>query len=338
MKSDLHIGFCDLPTRFNYTNNIFTQVLSKYYNLYSYNEKDLDIKGEDLDIIFFCEYGFTNCKYKKPIKIYFSFENVNPNLNICDYAFVSNKEMVDNKRVFYLPATLFLMSLDDKLSYLVSESESYHVLNKMININNDYNSYINRKFCISFISNYSEYYADPLRRQYINLIDTYKTVDKGGNNQYNNIYNNNDTYIEDKIKFCNNYKFNLAFENSIIKGYNTEKIVDAFLSYNVPIYFGDESIFDLFDEKSFIYVNKYKNNELINVIKEIDTNDDKYIEMLSYKDKYISKINYYKNVKNNLLMILSNKKKYLCEYGFFGIQRVSLNVCNYYFENKLNLD
>lgn len=336
MKTDLHIGFCDLPTKFNYKNNIFTQILSKYYNLYSYNEVDLDIKGENLDIIFFCEYGFTNCKYKNPIKIYFSFENVNPNLNICDYAFVSNKEMIDNNRVFYLPAGLFLMSLDDKISYLIYNNENYNVLNNLFDINdNNYNKYINRKFCISFISNYSEYYADPLRRKYINLIDTYKIIDKGGNNQYNNL---NNIYVEDKIKFCSDYKFNLAFENSIITGYNTEKIFEAFLSYNIPIYFGDESVFDLFDENSFIYVNKYKNGELINKIKEIDTNNDKYIEMLLYKDKYISKINYYNNVKNILINIINNKKKYLCNYGFFGIERVSLNACNYYFENKINLN
>ena len=49
------------------------------------------------------------------------------------------------------------------------------------------------------------------------------------------------------------FRFMLCMENSKLPGYVTEKIVNAFLSGAVPIYWGTEEIFNLFNKDAFIY-------------------------------------------------------------------------------------
>ena len=51
------------------------------------------------------------------------------------------------------------------------------------------------------------------------------------------------------------YRFCLVMENESYPGYVTEKILDAFLGGCIPIYYGTEQIFDIFNRKAFIYYN-----------------------------------------------------------------------------------
>jgi hypothetical protein len=61
----------------------------------------------------------------------------------------------------------------------------------------------------------------------------------------------------DNWKAYNDYKFVFALENSINPGYITEKILIAFESNAVPIYYGTDEIFKYFNKKSFFYLNEY---------------------------------------------------------------------------------
>merc|ERR1712157_107954 len=49
------------------------------------------------------------------------------------------------------------------------------------------------------------------------------------------------------------YKYCMVMENKAQPGYITEKIVMAFLGGCVPIYYGTEEVFDLFNPKAFIF-------------------------------------------------------------------------------------
>lgn len=49
--------------------------------------------------------------------------------------------------------------------------------------------------------------------------------------------------------FFHKYRFALVMENAKTKGYLTEKIANAFLAGSIPIYYGTEEVFDVFNRK-----------------------------------------------------------------------------------------
>ena len=49
----------------------------------------------------------------------------------------------------------------------------------------------------------------------------------------------------------------MAIENSYHEGYITEKIMLPFMAGSIPIYYGSNKIKELFNDKSFFYVNDY---------------------------------------------------------------------------------
>ena len=79
------------------------------------------------------------------------------------------------------------------------------------------------------------------------FILNYKKVDMGG------IYLNNvGGPIANKIEFLSSYKFSIAMENTEGDGYISEKIYDSFISGTIPIYYGDYTIDEYINPKSFI--------------------------------------------------------------------------------------
>ena len=60
------------------------------------------------------------------------------------------------------------------------------------------------------------------------------------------------------LKEYSRYDFVIAFENSDIQGYITEKILNAFKSGAIPIYWGCQSITSLFNPKAFINIKDFK--------------------------------------------------------------------------------
>jgi hypothetical protein len=68
-------------------------------------------------------------------------------------------------------------------------------------------------------------------------------------------------FVKNKYDVASEYKFSIAFENDLYPGYVTEKIVESYLSLNVPIYRG---IFDprseiRFNPEAFINVDNFQN-------------------------------------------------------------------------------
>ena len=57
----------------------------------------------------------------------------------------------------------------------------------------------------------------------------------------------------DNFKYFGRYRFALVMENNKAKGYISEKIVNAFLAGCIPIYYGTEEVFNIFNRKSFIF-------------------------------------------------------------------------------------
>ena len=59
------------------------------------------------------------------------------------------------------------------------------------------------------------------------------------------------------ISIYTQYQFVLAMENKCVPGYITEKIIAAFYSGAIPIYWGSSNSSDLFNPKAFINVNDF---------------------------------------------------------------------------------
>lgn len=76
--------------------------------------------------------------------------------------------------------------------------------------------------------------------------------DKADPNYKGEVYLSDNKFL-DSQRLLINSKFALAFDNSCINGYLTEKFWNALAAGCVPIYYGHESIFDKVPEDAFIY-------------------------------------------------------------------------------------
>jgi hypothetical protein len=77
--------------------------------------------------------------------------------------------------------------------------------------------------------------------------------------------------IDTKIELFTNSMFHLVIENCQQKNYFTEKLIDCFMSFTIPIYWGCPNIDDFFDKNGIIVVNNQ--TELKNVLETLKEED-----------------------------------------------------------------
>lgn len=215
----IKIKLVDFHRNFNFEKSLTYKILSKHYNV---------VISDKPDYIFYSGlYGGEHTKYKDCVKIFYTMENLAPDFNLCDYA-IGFEYLNYEDRYCRMPY------------YLFKENDIDLCLHKHQN-----NSSILKQkngFC-SFV--YSNGSADPIRDMIFNELTKYKKVDSGGKWRNNiNIPNG----VNDKNDFQKHYKFAIACENSKHSGYSTEKIVQAFASKCIPIYWGDTRIKEIFNE------------------------------------------------------------------------------------------
>jgi hypothetical protein len=80
-------------------------------------------------------------------------------------------------------------------------------------------------------------------------------------------------------KFFHSYRFALVMENRKEDGYITEKILNAFLAGSIPIYYGGEEVFEIFNKKAFIYVDIKNSQPGLDRIAYLESNRTAYDEM-----------------------------------------------------------
>lgn len=74
--------------------------------------------------------------------------------------------------------------------------------------------------------------------------------------------------VFDKSKAYDSYEYSLVMENSQQRNYWTEKIVDAFLSWSVPIYWGCPNISEYFPENSYYVVDLSRPEDIEEILKK----------------------------------------------------------------------
>ena len=142
--------------------------------------------------------------------------------------------------------------------------------------------------------------------------------------------------VDDKIAFQKQYKFTIAFENSIMDGYVTEKIVQAWASGTVPIYYGGNGIEMDFNNNAFIDVSKFESmDECIDYILYVDSHSDEYLKIakepifipghekdLDYETKIMT---FFDGIFNNSIKYRRNSKRTM--WGQEYEQRIKESYC-----------
>lgn len=79
--------------------------------------------------------------------------------------------------------------------------------------------------------------------------------------------------------FINTFKFTILVENSPAPGYITEKPFIPFISKSIPIYWGNNPS-KYFNENAYLDIGKLSEGELIDKIKELSEDEEKYYAFL----------------------------------------------------------
>ena len=215
---------------------------------------------EEPDFLFFDPFCGNAFLQYDCVRIYYTGENLVPDFNVCDYAIGMNRLEFGDR---YLRYPYYLLEMERYLNLRDCGERDFP------------KEMAHRKFCNYVIFNGKD--QMPERVKIIELLEAYKHVDSGGR------YNNNvGGPCADKIAFQNQYKFSVTFENSMSKGYITEKLPDALAAGSVPIYLGGEDVSDEFNPRAFINGHDFGSlEELAEAVKKIDQDDDLYMSYLN---------------------------------------------------------
>lgn len=251
---------------------------------------------ENPDILIYSIFGDQNLFIDAKIRVYYTGENDVPDFNKCDYA-ISFQHINFGCRHLRLPLYATYDSFQKLRTQYFKEGAS------------------NREFCSFVVSN--GHCCDPIRNEFFEKLSRYKKVSSGGR-----YANNIGGPVADKHKFLRNFKFNIAFENSMVDGYTTEKIVDAFLGRTVPIYWGNPRVGLDFPKECYVNVLDFKTvSEVIEYIIRIDKDDELYSmffkknplegnEFLEWETLYID---FFRN-------IIENGQIHRTKHGYYGIR------------------
>lgn len=254
-KKRIRINFSDFDPGFDKTDNYFYHLLRSKYDIII----DEDKPEFHIYSCFGTEYLKYNCT-----RIFYTGENDIPDFNHCDYA-LSCHYITFNDRHTRFPNFATYHQHQDLV-------EGKRPVTK--------EELTTRKFC-SFIASSS--WADPARKELFTLLSRYKHIDSPGK-----IFNNMTMPVTgkrwdiDKLNFMGEHKFSMAFENSSVPGYTTEKILHALVSRSIPIYWGNPIIGNDFNEEAFINCNSYGSfDEVVKRVIEIDNDDELYLKIVN---------------------------------------------------------
>ena len=224
------------------------------------------IDENDPDFIFHEAHLVDVIKYNG-VRIAVAGENVRTDFNISDYG-IGFDPLTFLDRYLRFPLYLFYSG-----SLKAAEDRQLNLTGKDISMLSD------RKFCNFLVSNGN---ASEFRTQFFKLLSQYKPVDSGGR-----YLNNIGGTVKDKASWQKEYKFSLCFENSSTPGYLTEKLIQAYATNTIPIYWGDpQALGSLIEGKSginpkaIIWVEPKHPELALQQIKELDSDVSMYIEKL----------------------------------------------------------
>ncbi|GHS99688.1 hypothetical protein FACS189421_10590 [Bacteroidia bacterium] len=305
---EIKIFFVDFWSDFKNDDNFIVSALKERYKI--------RIDLEKPDYLFYSSFGFRHFQYPDAVKIYFTGENDVPDFNLCDYG-IGSARLDFADRYFRLPLYVLYKGYDELF----------------IHVEPRLSTSLQRKFCNFVYSNKQK--ADPIQEEFFHRLSQYKKVDSGGK-----YLNNIGQPVADKIDFIKDYKFTIAFENSSLPGYTTEKLIDPMRVNSIPIYWGNPDVGEDFNTKSFVNVQDYQSmDEAIEAIIFLDNNDEAYREKLAQpwivnpetKDWQANLALFLKNIMEQPLP----EVKRTTPYGFVHRYQEKQLISNIIYKNKL---
>lgn len=246
----------------------FWEGFDKQNNLFSLILQQItavEISTDNPDLLIYSCFGFDYLKYSC-VKVFYSGENTQPEDG---YSIDMNRDIEEDNHL-YFP----LFALNEHYDYRSIDGLQYD------------DSLCNRKLCSAVISN--------VINPYRNRISQQDWIDGAGE-----LFGNK---IDDKLEYIKDYKFNLCMENSDSHGYVTEKIVDAYKSKTVPIYWGNTVPPEDFNQASYIYLSDYSIEELFKYISDIK--DEDYMKILRANKFSSTILDYHLQLKQFLTKII----------------------------------
>lgn len=222
---------------------------------------------EDADYVIcdvFGENPYEFCKYPQ-VRIMYNGENFIPDFNLIDYAICPYPVQFQD-RVFHLPTCVW------------PQKHWLSLPNKDRNYSREFLD--QKEYFACFISSHESEYG--IRGSFFKKLCEYKRVESPGT--YLNNMPNGETVSwmdESKATFQRKCKFTLCFESTSHRGFVTEKLMDAFYSDTIPVYYGDPDATTIFNKNAFINCTDYESfDAVIEKIKELDQDDEKFLEMM----------------------------------------------------------
>ena len=285
------IKFVDFWNGFDERENFITSVIEKSFNLEF---------SENPDYLFFSINGSEHTNYNC-VKIFYTGENITPDFNICDYG-IAFSRLNFGDRYFRFP---FYLTKKKDIDIIFKNKESSVDL-------------INRHFC-NFI--YSRSNANPIRDEIFIRLSEISFVHSGGKH-----LNNIGFQVEDKREYIKNFIFTLAIENDEGDGYITEKIIHAFSSNTIPIYWGDNQISNEFNKESFINLKEFNDlHEGIKYVEKVYRNTELQLGILNQEPftKFQKKkiIEAYQNFESFLQNIFNQNLEHAYRRSFYGFSK-----------------
>ena len=285
-KALYNIVFCDMWENFQGDYNFFTLLLNEAgKSLNPPREVRGTIyskwNGGTPDLVIFGPFGSTWRSFPTTVpKVHYTGENTSPvkepgvSLNL-GYKHI---EMVSSSSYIRMP--LWLLSID----WFGADADRL-VNPKPIPLAACTQTRLEprSKFCAFVVSNPS----NTVRNQAFQWLNEYKPVDSAGR-----LYNTVGADIFAglgggggelaKLKFLQDYKFCLTYENSSSRGYCTEKYLHAKAAGCIPIYWGDPEVQRDFDLDGCIDARQFKSpQELIDAVKKVEEDEAEWKRKVS---------------------------------------------------------
>ena len=189
-------------------------------------------------------------------------ENLRPDFNVYDYA-ISFDWMEYEDRFLHLP--WYCLPGQERVRAEALRKHTYP----------DEYYRAKKNFCNYVVSNYG---ANPIREEMFHRLSEYQWVASGGRSN-NNLPDGKP--VADKLEFQRGYRFSLAFENAQTTGYCTEKILDAFASGGVPVYWGDPAVTRIYNPEAFINCNDCRTvQEMVEKVRAVEEDEARWWYMV----------------------------------------------------------
>lgn len=272
-KKKIRINFTGLSGRnngFDPHNNVILNILKKHYDVVICDNPDYVFCGVIYEhgafvLGFYDEYilSYPN------VRILIEGENLVPDYNLVDYSICQYPVKYLDRNCYFPCGVEAFTSGKTQFRELQDKNRNYP------------DNYLNSKeYFASFIASHDSEYN--IRGDFFRALNKRKRVESAGS-YLNNMPDGKAVNWLDgsKEEFQKKCKFSLCFESTKHEGFITEKIVEAFYTDTIPVYYGSSNIKEIFNPNAFIDISDFENfDTAIDRILEIDNNDAMYLEML----------------------------------------------------------